>query len=70
MRADLVRIWQRERKTVLFVTHDIDEAIQLADRIVVLSSRPANDSTRRHDRLTPSEGSGFLAVLTDTRPDP
>ncbi|HEV3448466.1 MAG TPA: ABC transporter ATP-binding protein [Gemmataceae bacterium] len=41
MRADLVRIWQRERKTVLFVTHDIDEAIQLADRIVVLSSRPA-----------------------------
>jgi NitT/TauT family transport system ATP-binding protein len=41
MRADLVRIWQQERKTVLFVTHDIDEAIQLADRVVVLSRRPA-----------------------------
>src|SRR4029077_6425456 len=41
MRADLLRIWQQERKTVLFVTHEIDEAIQLADRVVVLSRRPA-----------------------------
>ena len=41
MRADLVSIWQRERKTILFVTHDIDEAIQLADRVVVLSRSPA-----------------------------
>jgi NitT/TauT family transport system ATP-binding protein len=41
MRADLVRIWQEERKTILFVTHDIDEAVQLADRIVVFTPRPA-----------------------------
>jgi NitT/TauT family transport system ATP-binding protein len=41
MRADLLRIWEQERKTVLFVTHEIDEAIQLADRVVVLSRRPA-----------------------------
>lgn len=41
MRADLVRIWQQERKTILFVTHDIDEAVQLADRVIVLSPRPA-----------------------------
>jgi NitT/TauT family transport system ATP-binding protein len=41
MRADLVRIWQQERKTVVFVTHDIDEALQMADRVVVLSRRPA-----------------------------
>jgi NitT/TauT family transport system ATP-binding protein len=41
MRADLVHIWNREKKTILFVTHDIDEAVQLADRVVVLSSRPA-----------------------------
>lgn len=41
MRADLVRIWEAERKTVLFVTHDIDEALQLADRVLVMSRRPA-----------------------------
>jgi len=41
MRDDLVRIWQQERKTILFVTHDIDEAIQLADRVVVFGQRPA-----------------------------
>jgi ABC-type nitrate/sulfonate/bicarbonate transport system ATPase subunit len=41
MRADLVRIWQTEKKTILFVTHDIEEAVQLADRVLVMSRRPA-----------------------------
>ena len=41
MRADLIRIWQAEHKTVLFVTHDIEEAVQLADRILVMRRRPA-----------------------------
>jgi ABC-type nitrate/sulfonate/bicarbonate transport system ATPase subunit len=41
MRSELLRIWTTERKTILFVTHDIDESCQLADRVVVLSQRPA-----------------------------
>ena len=40
MRADLIRIWQSEKKTILFVTHDIEEAVQLADRVLVMSPRP------------------------------
>jgi NitT/TauT family transport system ATP-binding protein len=40
MRADLTRIWQEEKKTVLFVTHDIEESVQLADRVVIMSARP------------------------------
>jgi ABC-type nitrate/sulfonate/bicarbonate transport system ATPase subunit len=41
MRANLVRIWQSEKKTILFVTHDVEEAIQLANRVLVVSGRPA-----------------------------
>ena len=40
MRSELLRIWQAEKMTILFVTHDVDEALQLADRIVVMSPRP------------------------------
>lgn len=40
LRAEIVRIWQETGKTILFVTHDIDEALTLADRIVLLSKKP------------------------------
>lgn len=46
MRTDLVRIWREEKKTILFVTHDIEEAVQLADTVLVMSKRPATVSLR------------------------
>ncbi len=65
MRADLIRIWQAEKKTVVFVTHDIEEAVQLADRVVVMSRRPATvaeevrvDLPRPRDLDSP----GYLAT--------
>ena len=41
LRAELVQLWQRIDPTILFVTHDVEEAVQLADRIVVMERRPS-----------------------------
>ena len=40
MQTELMRIWEKGRKTVLFVTHQIDEAVFLSDRVLVLARRP------------------------------
>jgi NitT/TauT family transport system ATP-binding protein len=42
LQDELVRIWQLTGKTILFVTHDIDEALYLADRVVVLAGKPGH----------------------------
>jgi len=41
LQDELMRLWEKERKTVLMVTHDVDEALLLADRIVMMTSGPA-----------------------------
>ncbi len=40
MRSELLRIWEVEHHTILFVTHDVDESIQLAERVLVMTPRP------------------------------
>lgn len=40
MQAELLKIWSKAKKTVVFITHQINEAIYLADRVVVMSARP------------------------------
>jgi NitT/TauT family transport system ATP-binding protein len=42
MQVELLRIWQEAKKTVLFVTHQIDEAIYLSDRVMVMTKRPGH----------------------------
>ncbi len=48
LQSDLLDLWAAEKKTILFVTHDINEAIALGDRIVVLSGSPGRIVLERH----------------------
>ncbi|MDR1014686.1 MAG: ABC transporter ATP-binding protein [Coriobacteriales bacterium] len=68
MQEMLVDVWQRERSTVVFITHDIDEALLLGTRVYVMSRRPgriaavldvALDGPRSHELLADP---GFLAL--------
>jgi NitT/TauT family transport system ATP-binding protein len=62
---ELQRIWSEHRKTIVFVTHSIDEAILLADRIVVMSPRPG----RIQDILTVKEPRPRSLAKRDVSPD-
>jgi NitT/TauT family transport system ATP-binding protein len=40
LQEELLRIWEEEKKTVIFITHDVDEAVKLGDRVMVMTAQP------------------------------
>ncbi|NLH22475.1 MAG: ABC transporter ATP-binding protein [Methanothrix sp.] len=74
MQSELLRIWQEEKQTVVFVTHSVDEAIYLADRIVIMSARPGRikdiidiDLPRPRNRTSPDVNLIRDRILSDLR---
>jgi NitT/TauT family transport system ATP-binding protein/sulfonate transport system ATP-binding protein len=74
MQELLLDIWEADRKTVLFVTHDIDEAIFMANRVAVMSARPGHIKSdvridlphpRHYTMKTSPEFSRYKAELTE-----
>jgi NitT/TauT family transport system ATP-binding protein len=45
MQTELLQVWDRTKKTVIFVTHSIEEAVYLSDRVIVMSARPGKTKT-------------------------
>jgi NitT/TauT family transport system ATP-binding protein len=61
MQTELLGIWQRTPKTVIFVTHDVQEAVYLADRVAVMSARPGRIKTIVDIKLDKSDPNLFKA---------
>ena len=69
MQQELLDIWQKRRRTVIFVTHNLEEAVFLGDRIIILSAKPARivsdiavPMARPRDPLSPD----FMAVRAES----
>ncbi len=62
MQAELLKIWNQTRKTVVFITHQIDEAAFLADRVVVMGTRPGRI---KRDFVVPFERPRKLSIKHD-----
>lgn len=71
MQVELLRIWERSKKTVLFITHQIEEAAFLADRVIVFSGRPGVVKTElkidfRRPRELGMKRTGQFGEIVDT----
>jgi NitT/TauT family transport system ATP-binding protein len=72
MQKELLRIWKETRKTVIFITHSVDEAVYLADRVIVLTTRPSKikevfriETERPRDRASPDFASLRKRILSE-----
>jgi NitT/TauT family transport system ATP-binding protein len=81
MQQELLTIWQQARKTVLFVTHQINEALYLSDRVVIFSARPSRVkavlrvdlprprplAVKRHPRFLELEDAAWKVIEEEVR---
>ena len=74
LHEELLEIWSRTKKTILFVTHNVREAVYLADRVVVMTARPGKikrafevEIARPRDLADPSVGRIMGSVMQDLR---
>jgi len=74
IQSELLKIWEDKQKTVLFVTHSVDEAVYLSDKIVLMSARPGtivhiydNDLERPRKRTSPEVNQIRDRILEDLR---
>jgi NitT/TauT family transport system ATP-binding protein len=79
METELLALWEASNKTIVFVTHDLEEAVALADEVVVLSAGPASRIVSRHRvaldrprdllelRTTPAFVDLYRAIWADLR---
>jgi NitT/TauT family transport system ATP-binding protein len=72
LQEELLRIWEARRTTVIFVTHSIDEAVMMADRVILMGARPGRIreiipvplSRPRSDYIATPEGAQELGVIS------
>jgi NitT/TauT family transport system ATP-binding protein len=64
MENELLELWTGSRKTVLFVTHDLEEALAMADEVVVLSAGPASHVVNRY-RVDLTRPRNLIDIRTD-----
>lgn len=72
LQKELLRIWENHKKTILFVTHSVDEAVFLADRIILMDTKPGKikkeifiDMDRIRDRANPKYAKLMAELLND-----
>lgn len=70
MQDELLRIWKETKKSILFVTHDIEEAVYLGDRLLLLGGKPAEiikEYPNTLDRSERREGAAFLRQVDEVK---